>query len=70
MRLMQVRKGRNGRQVVATEGDESWFVDGFDSVYDLAHDAIASGIEIEELVGATKAPARRPSPRRCSPPAR
>ena len=31
MRLMQVKKGRNGRQIVATEGDESWFVDGFES---------------------------------------
>jgi hypothetical protein len=54
MRLMQVRKGKNGRQVVATDGSESWFVDGFDSVYDLAMAAIASGIGIEELVGATK----------------
>ncbi len=50
MRLMQVRKGRNGRQVVATEGGESWFVEGFDSVYDLAQAAIASGRSIQELV--------------------
>jgi len=54
MRLMQVRKGRTGRQIVATDGGESWFVDGFDSVYDLALAAIASGIGIGELVGATR----------------
>ncbi len=53
MRLMQVRKGGNGRRIVATDGGESWFVDGFDSVYDLAMAAIASGIGIAELVGAT-----------------
>ena len=54
MRLMQVRKGRNGRQLVATEGSDSWFVDGFDTVYDLALAAIGSGIGIEELVQVTK----------------
>ena len=50
MRLMQVRKGRNGRQVVATNEEGSWFVEGFDSVYDLAQAAIASERSIEELV--------------------
>jgi len=52
MRLMQVRKGRNGRQVVATEGGESWVVDGFGSVYELAVAAIASEVAIADLVRA------------------
>jgi hypothetical protein len=52
MRLMQVRKGRNGRHVVATDGGESWVVDGFDSVYELAVAAIASEVRIEDLVRA------------------
>ncbi|MCB1500934.1 MAG: GguC protein [Bauldia sp.] len=54
MRLMQVRKGRNGRQVVATEGEESWFVAGFDTVYDLAMAAIARGASLEETVRRAK----------------
>jgi hypothetical protein len=58
MRLMQVRKGRNGRQVVATDGSESWFVEGFDSIYDLAQAAIASGHGIEALVRAAGRGAR------------
>jgi hypothetical protein len=54
MRLMQVRKGRNGRQVVATEGDLSWFVEGFDTVYDLAMATIAKGTSLEETVHRAK----------------
>lgn len=50
MRLIQVKKGRNGTQVVATEGDASWIVDRYDSVYDLAMAAIARGTSIEDLV--------------------
>jgi hypothetical protein len=53
MRLMQVRKGRNGRRVVASEGGESWYVEGFDTVYDLAMAAIASGLGIADLVEAS-----------------
>ncbi len=41
MRLMQVRKGRGGRRVVATDEGGSWFVEGFATVYDLALAAIA-----------------------------
>mgnify|MGYP001194460947 CR=1 FL=1 len=41
MRLMQVRKGRNGRRVVATDEGESWFIEGYTTVYDLALAAIA-----------------------------
>ena len=54
MRLMQVKKGRNGRQVVATEGDESWFVGGFDTVYDIAAAAIKRGRSIGDIVAAAK----------------
>ena len=50
MRLMQVRKGRGGRRVVATDGDGAWFVEGFDSVYDLAMAAIARRATIEATV--------------------
>lgn len=50
MRLIQLKKGRSGRQVVATEGDDAWIVDGYPTVYDLAMKAIARGATIEALV--------------------
>ena len=49
MRLMQVKKGR-ARQVVATEGDESFVVKGYASVYDLANAAIAKKTTIAAVV--------------------
>lgn len=52
MRLIQVKKGRNGRQVVASDGDGGWIVDGVSTVYDLAMKAIAKGKTIEEIVAA------------------
>jgi hypothetical protein len=51
MRLMQVKGGRSGRQVVASADDESWFVDGFRSVYDLALTAIKRRKSIADVVG-------------------
>jgi hypothetical protein len=50
MRLMQVKSGRGGRQVVATEDGESWVVKGYRSVYDLANAAIAKKTSIARLV--------------------
>lgn len=50
MRLMQVKTPRGGRQVVATEGGESWFVKGYRSVYDLANAAIAKKTSIANVV--------------------
>ncbi|MEP0322960.1 AraD1 family protein [Bauldia litoralis] len=50
MRLIQVKKGRNGRQVVATDGDKSWVVPGHATVYDLALAAIARDTTIEAMV--------------------
>ncbi len=50
MRLIQVTKGRGGRQVVATDGAEAWIVPGFESVYDLAMEAIAKRTTIEKIV--------------------
>ncbi|HET7718168.1 MAG TPA: AraD1 family protein [Bauldia sp.] len=63
MRLMQVRKGRGGRRVVATDDGGSWFVEGFATVYELALAAIARGTTIEAVVrkakrGAKANPAR------------
>lgn len=49
MRLMQVKKGR-ARQVVATEGGESWVVKGYATVYDLANAAIAKKTTIAAVV--------------------
>ena len=40
MRLMQVSKGRSGRQVVAIDGGKAWIVAGYPTVYDLALAAI------------------------------
>jgi hypothetical protein len=51
MRLMQVG-GRGGRRVVATDGGESWFVEGYATVYDLATAAIARRGSIAKLVKA------------------
>ncbi len=53
MRLMQVRGGRGGRRVVASEGGESWFVDGYDTVYDLALAAIAKRRTLAAMVEKT-----------------
>ena len=50
MRLMQVKSGRSGQQVVATDDGESWVVAGFDSVYDLARAAIGKKTTIEAIV--------------------
>ena len=49
MRLMQVKKGRV-RQVVATEGGESFVVKGYATVYDLANAAIAKKTTIAAVV--------------------
>jgi len=49
MRLMQVKKGR-ARQVVATEGGESWVVKGYATVYDLANAAILKKTTIAAVV--------------------
>ena len=49
MRLMQVKKGR-ARQVVATEGGESFVVKGYATVYDLANAAIARKTTIAAVV--------------------
>jgi hypothetical protein len=62
MRLMQVRKGRGGRRIVATDDGDSWFVEGYESVYDLAVAAIAKGMTIEALVRrAGRGPKARPA---------
>jgi len=50
MRLIQVTKGRGGRQVVATDGAAAWIVPGFGTVYDLAMEAIAKRTTIEKIV--------------------
>ncbi len=50
MRLMQTRTGRSKRQVIATEGDESWVVGGYQSTYELALAAIKRGQSIAETV--------------------
>ncbi|MCB1497133.1 MAG: hypothetical protein KDJ86_15195 [Bauldia sp.] len=50
MRLLQIRKGRGGRQVIATDGDTSWIVPGHETTYDLAMAAIARGTTIGALV--------------------
>jgi hypothetical protein len=50
MRLMQVKTPRGGRQVVATEGGESWFVKGYRSVYDLTNAAIAKKTSLAKVV--------------------
>src|SRR5919109_2584931 len=54
MRLMQVRKGRGGRRVVASDEGGSWFVAGYPTVYDLALAAVAKGTTIEALVRRAK----------------
>lgn len=54
MRLMQVKSGRNGRQVIATDGDESWVVGGYATVYELALAAIRKGSSIAALVAKAK----------------
>lgn len=50
MRLMQIRNEAGGRAVVATVGEESFVVPGFDSVYALARAAIKAGTGIEAVV--------------------
>jgi hypothetical protein len=51
MRLMQVG-GRGGRRVVASEGDRSWFVGRYKTVYDLANAAIAKKTTLAAIVKA------------------
>lgn len=51
MRLMQVG-GRPGRRVVATEGDESWFVGRYRTVYEIANAAIAKKTTLAGIVSA------------------
>jgi hypothetical protein len=53
VRLMQV-KGRGGRQVVATEGGQSWIVGGYKTVYEIAQAAIKKRTGIAKLVAAGK----------------
>jgi hypothetical protein len=50
MRLIQVKKGRGARQVVAIDGDRAWIVPGYRTVYDLAMTAISKGKSIAEMV--------------------
>jgi len=50
MRLMQVREGRAGRAVVASEGGTSWVVGRYRTVYDLARRAIAAKTTIAQVV--------------------
>lgn len=51
MRLMQVKGGRGGRQIVVTDGGGSWFVEGYKTVYDLALAAIKRRTTVAALVG-------------------
>jgi hypothetical protein len=50
MRLMQIKRRRGGRQVVATEGGDAWFVKGAKSVYELANAAIGKRIPLATAV--------------------
>jgi hypothetical protein len=50
MRLMQVRKGKRGRAVIASDGGESWFVRGYDTVYAVASAAIRRGKPLAAVV--------------------
>jgi hypothetical protein len=50
MRLMQARTGRAKRLVIASEGEESWIVSGYQSVYELALAAIKRGQPLAEIV--------------------
>lgn len=50
MRLMQVKAGRAGRQVVATERGQSWIVGRYRTVYDLAQAAIRRKTTIAAVV--------------------
>jgi hypothetical protein len=50
MRLMQVKSGRGGRQVVASDAGESWILGGYASVYELALKAIKQRVTIASLV--------------------
>ncbi|MCB1486424.1 MAG: FAH family protein [Bauldia sp.] len=50
MRLIQIKKGRSGRQVVATDGGKAWVIPGYATIYDLAMAAIAKDTTIEALV--------------------
>jgi len=49
MRLMQVRSGRSGRAVVATDGSRSWIVGRYRTIYEIARRAIAN----KTTIGAT-----------------
>ncbi|MEX2319346.1 MAG: AraD1 family protein [Bauldia sp.] len=49
MRLMQVG-GRGGRRVVASEGERSWFVGRYKTVYDIANAAIARKSTLAAIV--------------------
>ena len=51
MRLMQVSKGRSGRQVVAIDGGKAWIVAGYPTVYDLALAAMKRKTTLAALVG-------------------
>ena len=50
MRLMQVKKGRSGRQVVASDDGGAWVVPGYATVYDLALAAIGKKTSIAAIV--------------------
>jgi hypothetical protein len=50
MRLMQVRNEKGRRRVVATERDKSWYVPGYDTVYDLARAAIKGDAKLAAVV--------------------
>ena len=54
MRLMQVKTRRGGRQVVVTDDEGSWFLDGPASVYELASAAIRKGVTIAAFLAKAK----------------
>src|ERR1700736_4029060 len=54
MRLMQVKSGRGGRQVVVSDEGESWVLGGYASVYELALKAIKQHATIADLVAKAK----------------
>jgi hypothetical protein len=50
MRLMQVKSGRAGRQVIASDEGEAWIVSGYATVYELALAAIKKRSTIAAVV--------------------
>jgi hypothetical protein len=55
MRLMQVGGGKGGRRVVATDRGKSWFVARFETVYEIATEAVRKKTTIAKIVTAAGA---------------